>query len=125
MGAAASAAEPPPNISDGDEGEGNGLIDTRLYHAFDVRSRDGAVALGATGSVFGEATVEVDFTPGAPLVARLDYNHQPVLLRRGARVKVLEFCGDNVVIQDGTGRLGTAQLSLLRLHGSAAHRTVY
>ena len=52
MGAAASAGEPPPNISDGDEGEGNGLIDTRLYHAFDVRSRDGAVALGATGSVF-------------------------------------------------------------------------
>lgn len=125
MGAAASAAEPPPNISDGDEGEGNGLIDTRLYHAFDVRSRDGAVALGATGSVFGEATVEADFTPGVPLAARPDYNHLPDLLRRGARVKVLEFCGDNVVIQDGTGRLGMAQLSLLQLHRSAAHRTVY
>ena len=38
---------------------------------------------------------------------------------------VLEFCGDNVIIQDGTGRLGMAQLSLLRLHRSVDHRTVY
>ena len=125
MGAAASAAKKPDDSSDGNEGEGNRVITPPLYRAFDVRSRDGAVALGATGSVFGEATVEVDFTPGVPLVAQLDYNHLPVLLRRGARVHVLEFCGDNVVIQDGTGRLGMAQLSLLRLHRSVDHRTVY